>query len=255
MYCFCASYGPTEMPCGEDQGWCQDMDECVLDCDDACGSHSTSTTSAPLTSSSVLDCDALCVDQADLALSDGCCTEQFCQCTHGQESYLSVCYDGMVFCNAWEACVDPEICSDNQSHCCEDNLNGTTLLSSSTSNVPNTTFGSTTTDDAITSSTTTDNVTTGSSTGTYGSYCEELCTTNNVEDNGFIGDVCSDMYCFCASYGPTEMPCGEDQGWCQAMDECILDCDSSCGASTAPEPETTHLPLGYENETKFNNNI
>merc|ERR1711936_1245127 len=84
---------------------------------------------------------------------------------------------------------------------------------------------------------------------------EELCTTNNVEDNGFIGDVCSDMYCFCASYGPTEMPCGEDQGWCQAMEECLQDCDSSCGASTAPEPETTHTPLGYETETKFRNNV
>merc|ERR1711971_640606 len=119
----------------------------------------------------------------------------------------------------------------------------TTIIPPSTSSDGSTSsYGSTATDGSTSSygSTVTDGSTVPS---TYGSYCEELCITNNVE-NDLIGEDCADMYCFCADYGQAEMPCGYGLGWCQEMSECIQDCGESCGGgnSTTSSPDTLDCP-------------
>merc|ERR1712110_365999 len=256
QYCLCMNYGNTPYQCDDGMGWCQASMECIQDCDDTCGrtpSPFPTTTSEPMTTSGSL-CDELCEGQGDLALSDGCCTDQFCQCTNGQESYLTTCKNGEVFCNAWEACVDPETCYDNQNHCCENNLNGTTIIQPSTSTDGSTatdgstsSYGSTATDGSTSSygststegstssygSTATDGSTSSpTTTTTFGSYCDELCVTNNVTNN-LYGEHCSDQYCQCMDWGNTLHPCEEEgQGWCPDMMECVDDCGDTCGGET-----------------------
>ena len=33
---------------------------------------------------------------------------------------------------------------------------------------------------------------------TFESFCEEMCITSNIGQNGFTGDYCSETYCWCA---------------------------------------------------------
>merc|ERR1712098_969426 len=97
-------------------------------------SEEPSTTSVePSTSEQTLDCDALCADMEAIKVSDGCCTTLFCQCTNGQENYLYSCYDGDVFCNAFQQCLNKDLCLDNAQQCCDVGLQTTEETTSDSS--------------------------------------------------------------------------------------------------------------------------
>ena len=73
-------------------------------------------------SSLYLDCPMLCAGLGDTAISDACCSEQFCQCYHGEESFTLACFVGRVFCNSQGRCVEESECQLAEQHCCEDTL-------------------------------------------------------------------------------------------------------------------------------------
>merc|ERR1712110_1081578 len=98
----------------------------------------TTTTSSNTTTGPELNCDELCVDQGEIQISDQCCSQDFCQCTNGEESYLTSCLNGHVFCDSWQACVETSVCQENENHCCDGNGNDTTVAPPTT-NYPDTT--------------------------------------------------------------------------------------------------------------------
>ena len=63
---------------------------------------------------------------------------------------------------------------------------------------------------------------------TFGSFCEMMCITGNIGENGFTGDYCSETYCWCAYYGPSEYPCSNDNRFCPDQNLCIENCENSC---------------------------
>merc|ERR1712227_1011153 len=170
-------------------------------------SEEPSTTSAePSTSEQTLDCDALCADMEAIKVSDGCCTTLFCQCTNGQENYLYSCYDGDVFCNAYQQCLKKELCLDNAQQCCDVGLQTTTTtvttsnIASTTAKEDSTTIGETTTESGIKS-------------------CDELC---EGLDDAYVGNYCLPNYCYCLTSGHYDMDCTEENTqWCPDQNQCI----------------------------------
>ena len=75
-----------------------------------------------------LDCPTLCHGLGDTAISDQCCSQQFCQCYAGEESFTLACFEGRVFCNSQGKCVEDWECEEggDNRHCCEETLGGTT---------------------------------------------------------------------------------------------------------------------------------
>jgi len=176
-------------------------------------SEEPSTTSAELsTSEQTLDCDALCADMEAIKVSDGCCTTLFCQCTNGQENYLYSCYDGDVFCNAFQQCLNKELCLDNAQQCCDVGLQTTTTvttsnIASTTSKEDSTTIGETTTESGIKS-------------------CDELC---EGLDDAYVGNYCLPNYCYCLTSGGYDIDCTEENTlWCPDQNQCIDNCEEKC---------------------------
>merc|ERR1719204_895789 len=183
-----------------------------------------STTSVePSTSESTLDCDALCADMEAIKVSDGCCTTLFCQCTNGQENYLYSCYDGDVFCNAYQQCLKKDLCLDNAQQCCDVGLQTTTTTTTiaTTSNIASTTAKE-------------DSTTIGETTSESGiKSCEELC---EGLDHAYVGNYCLPNYCYCLTSGHFDMDCTEENTlWCPEQETCIANFEENCyggGGST-----------------------